>query len=286
MEQHYTLSRTFGDDDSPAAYSTFTVSDADAVNCAHMLAAGFNTMSRNMLNGWVLAVVDAKDGRVYYDGKSEQIKRDEPWSVSQTMHFEASPGAKTLFNMLDDQGNPTLTVPGNFTFADNPQASADLAKSAAGHIARSVLEAAYVELQAVKEVLYNAGCETIPADVGVRDLVSLNEQLHDAGQNLADTNTRIVELERRLEFEHSARTAYEMQHAEQNEATRVELIEYVKRAHRKKETLESAGGESREDLADRFRGTLDLLAKFLVVIGEAENDERHAVARRLCGIGD
>jgi hypothetical protein len=35
-----------------------------------------------------------------------------------------------------------------------------------------------------------------------------------------------------------------------------------------------------------FRGMLDVLAKFLVVTGEADASEGHAVARRLCGISD
>jgi hypothetical protein len=34
----------------------------------------------------------------------------------------------------------------------------------------------------------------------------------------------------------------------------------------------------------RWWGMLDVLAKFLVVMGRADNDDRHSVARRLCGI--
>lgn len=309
MDQHYTLSRTFGDDDSPDAYSTFTVSNYDAINCAHMLAAGFNTMSRNMLNGWVLAVVDAKDGRVYYDGKTEQIKRDEPWSVSQTMHFEASPGASTLFQMFDDDGNARLTVPGNFTFADNPKAAETLAKSAAPHIARSVLEASYAELQAVKEALYIAGAETITADVGVKDLSAalrarddqiaelqaeieerkklprwkLFADVSDALRNCDITNddlpAAVNELGRRLEFERSARHAMELSNAEQNAAARAEMLVYMQGARAKYQRVDP--GRERDDLIARFRGMLDVFAKFLVATGEAENDERHAVARRL-----
>jgi hypothetical protein len=45
-------------------------------------------------------------------------------------------------------------------------------------------------------------------------------------------------------------------------------------------------GDGRPELDDRWRGMLDVLAKFLVIIGEADRDESHAVARRLCEIDE
>lgn len=39
-----------------------------------------------------------------------------------------------------------------------------------------------------------------------------------------------------------------------------------------------------EEHSSRWWGMLDVLARFLVVMGEANDDDRHAVARRLCGI--
>jgi hypothetical protein len=69
MEQHYTLTRVMlSGDDEPIGSTSFTVSDADAVNCAHMLAAGFNTMSRNFMQDCALGVVAVKTGSVQYDG--------------------------------------------------------------------------------------------------------------------------------------------------------------------------------------------------------------------------
>ena len=61
------------------------------------------------------------------------------------------------------------------------------------------------------------------------------------------------------------------------------MISFVKRAHAKKLRIQAAG-EPRPELDDRWRGMLDVLAKFLVVTGEADPDEGHAVARRLCEV--
>lgn len=292
MEQHFTLTRVMiGDDDEPITSTSFTASDADAVNCAHMLAAGFNTMSRNFTNGWVLGVVDTEAGTVQYHGTIEQIKRPDPWSVSQSFTFETSADADTIMTLFGDGETPTFSAFGKFSFAETAtddevltKAADDLAKAAAGHIARSVLEESYVELQAVKAVLSDAGFETIPAEAGVRDLVHLNEQLPALAEDLADAQNRVVELERRDEFERHARQSMEAQHAQANESTRAELIEYTKQAYAKFQRI--GPGQERDELIFRWRGMLDVFAKFLVATGEADADEGHALARRLCGFDD
>jgi len=204
----YTLTRVFDGDDSPYHSTSFTSSDTDAINCAHMLAAGFNTMSRNFMHTFVMGVIDTQDGRVFYDGKVETIKRgDEP------------------------------------------------TRSAYAHVARSVLEEAYADYMGIRERMYEAGVETIPVSAGVDEL---REQINGYRKR-ESLNAAAVE----------------------------EMISFVKRAHAKKVRLQQAvkaTGEHRNDLDDRWRGMLDVLAKFLVVTGEADKDEGHAVARRLCGI--
>lgn len=254
--QSYTVSRFIGDDAEHG--TTFTVADDDAINCAHMLAAGFNTMNRNMLGDFVLAVVDKKAGVVQYDGKAEMINRLEPSGpfAGGSFNFEATvpldPSAVRLF--FGDE-TYSFTTLGKVAF-DEPE------PSKYAHFSRDVLEAGYAELQDVKDVLSDAGTETIPATAGVQ------------------------ELTRRLEFERSARQAQETRHAEANEAARAEMISFVKRAHAKKVKLQTAvpDGDGRPELDDRWRGMLDVLAKFLVVTGEADSDEGHAVARKLCGV--
>ena len=204
----YTLTRVFDGDDSPYHSTSFTSSDTDAINCAHMLAAGFNTMSRNFMHTFVMGVIDTQDGRVFYDGKVETIKRgDEP------------------------------------------------TRSAYAHVARSVLEEAYADYMGIRERMYEAGVETIPVSAGVDELRSIID----------------------------AREERFRERAEADEAARAEMISFVKRAHAKKLRIQAAG-EPRPELDDRWRGMLDVLAKFLVVTGEADKDEGHAVARRLCGI--
>lgn len=274
---HYSMTRTIGDDESHSSY--FSVSDYDPVNSAHMLAAGFNTMTGNMMPGWALGVVNTEAGTVQYHGKVEQLKRDDPWSVSTTLHFTADPDGENMVTLFDNE-NGRLVFPGKLKFAETTtdevltKASADLAKSAAGHIARSVLEEAYAELQAVKEALYIAGAETITADVGVKDLSAA----------LRARDDQIAELNKRDEHERRARQNMQEQYEQVNRSAVVEMVEYVKKAHVKLERIDPAG--DREDLQGRMRGMLDVLAKFLVVMGEADHDERHAVARRLCEIGD
>lgn len=259
MYHSYSLTRAWDGEDVPFAQS-FTTSDDDAINCAHMLAAGFNTMSRNFTNGFVLAVVDTTAGTVQYDGKTEQIKRDDPWSVSTTMHFTADPDGDNLVTLFDNE-NGRLVFPGKLKFAETTtdevltKASADLAESAAGHIARSVLEEAYAEVQAVKNVLFEAGFETIPADRGVQDMCSI----------IRARDMEIAELVQ--------------QRANQNAAARDEIIEYARGAYEKLNKVDP--GRVRKDLQDRYRGVLDVLANLLVATGEADRDERHAVARRL-----
>lgn len=227
--QTYSLTRVIDGGHSEFATS-FTTSDDDAINCAHMLAAGFNVMSRNFMGDFVLGVVDTKTGSVQYDGKIEKIDR-----------------------------------------ADKH---------------RDVLESAYAELEAVKEVLFDAGVETIPADRGVTDLRAVlrarDMQISELVQELANRAVEVEELRKRDKFEHYARTNMERKHFEQNESARAEMIEYVKGAYAKLGRLDAAG--ERDDLQGRMRGMLDVLAKFLAVTGEADQDERHAVARRLCGI--
>ena len=229
--QTYSLTRVLDGDRSEFAQS-FTTSDDDAINCAHMLAAGFNTMSRNFMGDFVLGVVDAKAGSVSYDGKVEKIDR-----------------------------------------ADKR---------------RDLLESAYAELERVKNVLFDARVETIPADRGVKDLSTVlfarDEKIDELYSDLNKLAQECEELRKRDEFERHARQQMEAQHAQANEAARAEMIQYVKNAYAKLQRVDAEG--KREDMQGRFRGMLDVLAKFLVVTGEADYDERHAAARRLCGISD
>lgn len=286
----YTLSRSFDGDERP--YTALSVTDDDAVNCAHMIAAGFNTMSRNLMHTYVLAVVDTGDGRVFYDDKIETIKRDKPWSSEQTITFNPTAGdADTILTLFGEGETPTFTAVGKFSFTENaadddvlPKAADDLAKAGAGHIARSVLEAAQAELNAVKNVLFEAGCETIPADAGVRDLVHLLQMRDGQIEVLtADIEQRDVEIAGLVQERVNANERA-AQHEQANRSAVVEMVNYVKAAHAKLDRIDPAG--DRDDLQGRMRGMLDVLAKFLVVTGEADYDERHAVARRLCEIGD
>lgn len=287
--QSYDLSRYF-EGDLPHSTS-ITVSDDDAINCAHMLAAGFNAISRNMMGDFVLAVVDTKAGVVQYDGKAEMINRLEPSGPYQgptSFTFEASTDADTLITFFDNE-NGRLIYPGKFSFAETDtddevlaKASAGLAKAAAGKLSRAVLEDAYAELCEVKEVLAAAEVETIPAAAGVRDLVRLNEQIPALADDLATANGRIGELERRDEFECHARSAMEQQHLEANESARAELIAHVKGAYGKWSRVDP--GRTRGELKAHLRGMIEVLSKFLVAIGEADADERHAVALRVCEI--
>lgn len=267
MEQHFTLTRVMiGTDDEPISSTSFTASDADAVNCAHMLAAGFNTMNRNMLGDFVLAVVDKKAGVVQYDGKAEMINRLEPSGpfAGGSFNFEATvpldPSAVRLF--FGDE-TYSFTTLGKVAFVEDTDetTSAVAAETVASTMSRKVLEDAYVELHRVKDVLFEAGVETIPADAGVRDLLAVKPELRVTQRN----------------YRHLA---------DQNETARAEMISFVKRAHAKKVKLQTAvpDGDGRPELDDRWRGMLDVLAKFLVVTGEADSDEGHAVARKLCGV--
>lgn len=268
MYQSYDLSRYIDGDLSKS--TSITVSDDDAINCAHMLAAGFNAISRNMMGDFVLAVVDTKAGTVQYDGKVEQIKRAEPKAAdtwpenmffSKTFNFEASTAAdaETMLTLFDDDENGKLIFPGKFKIKQ---------PSKYEFISRPVLEAAYAELEAVKNVLFDAGVETIPADAGVKDLLAVKQSMSDA---ITRRDESIVDL-----YNECARRD------DANEAARAEMIKYVKDAYAKLGRLDAAG--ERDDLQGRMRGMLDVLAKFLAVTGEADHDERHAVARRLCGI--
>jgi hypothetical protein len=259
MYQSYSLTRCI-DIGAQADKSTmFTVADDDAINCAHMIATAFNTMSRKVMGDFVLAVVDTKAGTVQYNGKIETIERpkaDEPWSFSKTFNFEVSSEQDGMSMFIDDEGG-ALLFPSNLKIkTDEPSEYA--------HIAREVLESAYEELQAVKEVLSDAGVETIPADAGATDLRAV-------------LRARDIEIAELVQERTNANTA-----------ARAELISYVKRAHAKKVRLQTAvpDGDGRPELDDRWRGMLDVLAKFLVVTGEADQDESHAVARRLCQIED
>lgn len=261
MYQSYDLSRYIDGDLSKS--TSITVSDDDAINCAHMLAAGFNTMSRNMLNGWVLAVVDTDAGTVQYDGKVEQIKRAEPKAAdtwpenmffSKTFNFEASTAAdaETMLTLFDDDENGELFFPGKFKIKQ---------PSKYEFISRPVLEAAYAELEAVKNVLFDAGVETIPADRGVKDLQHV----------LRARDDEIAEL-----------TQERANREQSNAAARAELIGHVKGAYSKWSRVDP--GRTRSDLKSHLRGMLEVLSKYLVAIGEADADERHAVALRVCGI--
>lgn len=256
---HYSLTRSL--DDVEGFSTTVTVSDRDPINCAHMLVAVFNTINRNVMNGWLLGSVNtAGEGSVEFDGKIHRFAKPDPWSVSQSFTFEPSAGDADTVVRFFGEGGGRLVYPGKFKFTENTKAAETLAKSAAGHVARSVLEEAYAELQAVKEVLFDAGVETIPADAGVRDLLAVKRSMSE----------QIAEITH--------------EHAQANAAARSELVEHVRGAYLKKERL--TADDVRPDLEDRFRGMLDILAKFLVAIGEADADEGHAVARRLCGFDD
>jgi hypothetical protein len=245
MYQTYSITRTFDADDMRA--QTFAVSDDDAINCAHMLAAGFNTMSRNHMLSFVMAVVDTETGIVQYNGKTEQIHRPEPWSTSHTFTFNPTAGdADTILTLFGNGETPTFTAAGKLSFSE---------PSKYAHINRDVLEEAYAELQDVKNVLFDAGVETIPADAGVRALLDM---CRERGVEIAEFKQREVN-----------RTA----------AARDELIEFTRGAYEKLRKVDPAG--YREDLQNRYRGMLDVLANLLVAIGEADRDERHAVARRL-----
>lgn len=243
MYMSYDLSHYLEGDISQS--TSFTVSDDDAINCAHMLAAGFNTISRKMMGDFVLAVVDTKAGTVQYDGKIEQIKRDEPWSVSQTFNFEASTDADTMVTIFDNE-NGRLMFPGKFKFAE---------ESKYAHVNRDVLESAYGELEDVKSVLFDAGVESIPADAGVRDLLAVKRAMSE----------QIAELTH--------------EHEKARAAARAELITYVNGAHAKLSRVTASG--PRADLEDRFRGMRDVLARFLVAIGETQIDDAHAYVDRL-----
>jgi hypothetical protein len=281
--QTYSLTRVLDGDRSEFAQS-FTTSDDDAINCAHMLAAGFNTMSRKMMGDFVLAVVDTKAGTVQYDGKIEKIERPDPHTMSTSFKFEASTDADTMVTIFDNE-NGRLMFPGKLKFAGEPD-------SDTLRLARSVLEAAYNELEDVKSVLFDAGVETIPADAGVKDLSTVlfarDEKIAELYSDLNKLAQECEELRKRDEFERHARQSMEAQHAQANETARAEMISFVKRAHAKKVKLQTAvpDGDGRPELDDRWRGMLDVLSKFLVVTGEADADEGHAVARRLCGISD
>lgn len=193
MYQSYSLSRYIDGDTDHG--TSFTVADDDPINCAHMLAAGFNTTSRSMMGDFVLAVVDTKAGTVQYDGKIEQIKRADPWSYEQSFTFEPSCAEEgdTLLRMFTGDGKTAFSAFGK---------------------------------------------------------VSVEEQ-----------------------------GPCEPERANQNAAARDELIEFVRGAYEKLRKVDPEG--DREDLQNRYRGMIDVLANLLVATGEADPDERHAVARRL-----
>lgn len=132
------------------------------------------------------------------------------------------------------------------------------------HVERSVLEWAFAELQAVKDVLADAGVETIPAESGVSVLRDI----------IRDRDLQIEELRQTLVELAPARDAA-------NESARAEMIMHVKRAYVELFDINCPSGSE-----DQFRGMLDVLAKFLVVTGEADASEGHAVARRLCEVPD
>jgi hypothetical protein len=253
--QTYSLTRVIDGGHSEFATS-LTASDDDAINCAHMLAAGFNTMSRNFMGDFVLGVVNTKVGTVQYDGKVEKLDRPEPRTASAKFKFEPSVDADTILTLFGNGETPTFTAAGKIKIDED--SSATLAKSLAANVSRSVLEDAYVELQATKAALEEAGVETIPASEGVAGL--RNQLAHEA----------------------FTVSTYEDAERQRREAAVAEMVDYVKRAHAKNERLQLV--EDRPDLDDRWHGMLDVLAKFLVVVGEADADEGHAVARRLCGI--
>lgn len=260
MTTTYSLTRTFDDDDSPYASASFTTGNVDHINCAHMIAAGFNTMSRNFMGDFVLGVVNTTAGTVEYDGKIEQIKRDEPWSFSSTMHFTADPEGDHIVTLFDNE-NGRLTYPSKFKFAgtDEPE------PSAFAHVARDVLEDAYDEYLLVRAMLSEIGIETTPISAGVDEL-----------------REQVAELTKRNNHEFHARSLYEQAEGQKREAARAELIEHVKRAYVKWGEVDP--GRQREGLKSHLRGMIEVLSKYLVAMGEADADERHAVALRVCEI--
>lgn len=242
---YYSLTRVL--DDAENFSTTFTVSDRDPINCAHMLAAVFNTVNRNFMNGWLLGSVNTHgDGSVEFDGKVHQFAKPDPHTVSTSFKFKGSASGDSLITFFGENDATTYTVRGDVKLAE---------KSKYAHVNRDVLESAYAELQAVKEALYIAGAETITADVGVKDL----------SEALRARDGQIAELVQ--------------QRANQNAAARDELIEFTRGSYEKLRKVDPEG--IREDLQNRYQGMLDVLANLLVAIGEADRDERHAVARRL-----
>lgn len=259
MYQSYDLSRYF-EGDLPHSTS-FTVSDDDAINCAHMLAAGFNTMSRNFMGDFVLGVVDTNSGTVQYDGKVEKIDRPEPAKpgvYEQSFTFEPSADADTILKFFGNGDAPTFTAFGKVNIG--PEGPYD-PKSEHEFISRSVLEDAYAEMQAVKSIVEEVGVETIPLSSGVREMQYMIES--------RDEQIAAFHTER-------------LNHAESNTAARAELVGHVKGAYSKWSRVDP--GRTRSDLKSHLRGMLEVLSKYLVAIGEADADERHAVALRVCGI--
>lgn len=267
--QTYSLTRVIDGGHAEFAQS-FTTSDDDAINCAHMLAAGFNTMSRNMLSGWVLAVVDTDAGTVQYDGKVERIWRADEQAgkdsrvYEQTFKFEPSVDADTILTLFGSGETPTFTAFGKMTpepegsYTPKPDTHP---KSKYEHVARSVLEDAYAEMQAVKSIVEEVGGETIPLSSGVREMQYMIES--------RDEQIAAFHQER-------------INHAEANTAARAELVGHVKGAYSKWSRVDP--GRTRSDLKSHLRGMIEVLSKYLVAIGEADADERHAVALRVCGI--
>jgi hypothetical protein len=257
--QTYSLTRVIDGERSEFAQS-FTISDDDAINCAHMLAAGFNTMSRNMMGEFVLAVVDKKAGVVQYDGKAEMINRLEPsgpFEFTKTFNFEVSQDNDGMTTLFDNE-NGRLIFPTSLKFTpDEPSAFA--------HIARTVLEDAYDEYLLVCEMLSEIGVETIPISAGVDEL-----------------RERVAELTKRNNHEFHARSMYEQVEGQKWESARAELIGHVKAAYGKWSRVDP--GRTRSDLKSHLRGMIEVLSKFLVAIGEADADERHAAALRVCEI--
>lgn len=288
----YTISRRF--DDEEAIHTTVTVADRDAINCAHLIAAAFNTMSRNFMLGFAMGVVDTQNGTVQFDGKVEELKKPDPWSVSQTFTFNPTAGdADTILTLFGDGETPTFTAAGKFSFAESatddevmPKAADDLAKASYGHIARSVLETGYVELQRAQDALFEAGFETIPAERGVKDMHSIirsrDAQISELAQELVNANERIAELERRDEHERYARQTMERKHGEEKEALRAEMTGYIRGERAKWKAAEQRAPVNEEHMHAWYRGMIDVLARFLVAIGETDPDDApHAYARRL-----
>lgn len=255
----YSLTRSFEYDLSNS--SGLTVDGDDAINCAHMLAAGFNTMSRNMLGDFVLGVVDTKAGTVQYDGKIESIERPEPAKpgvYENSFTFEPSFDGDTILTLFGHGETPTFTAFGKVNvereapYEPNPKYR---------HISRSVLEDAYAEMQSVKSIVEEVGVETVPLSSGVREMQYMIES--------RDEQIAAFHQER-------------LNHAESNTAARAELVGHVKGAYSKWSRVDP--GRTRSDLKSHLRGMLEVLSKYLVAIGEADADERHAVALRVCGI--